>query len=59
MAVKTKAGSVPVFPVRVLKVTTTQRDLISLSTEEYALMVYNTTTAQLEYTLDGDTWLAV
>ena len=59
MSIKTGAVSTPLFPAQILKVTTTQRDLISVNTEEYALLVYNTTTAQFEYTLDGDNWLAL
>ncbi len=59
MAVKPKSIGVGeiIFPIP--KYTTDERNALDLD-EENAYMIYNTTTVQLEYTVDGgSTWLAV
>ena len=59
MAVKTGAQGEfsELFPVP--KYTTVERDGLDLDTDKNAYIIYNTTTAQLEYTVDGVNWLAV
>lgn len=58
MPVKTRGNSdqMPLVPFQ--KLTTSERDGLDLDGESMYI-IYNTTTVQLEYTVDGINWLAV
>ena len=59
MSIKTKAQGAFLFATPVQKFTTDERDVLDLDVSETAYIIYNTTTAQFEYTVDGTNWLAL
>jgi len=59
MSVKTKAQGELLFSTPVQKFTTDERDVLDLDVSESAYIIYNTTTSQFEYTVDGISWLSL